>query len=90
MKFKHKEIFSLSMHAQENGVYIYTLVPALLSQLLKSLQLDTAKFDTITEEGESTVRCCLSNTRLLLVTVNAERASEIEKVSTEDFYFNKA
>ena len=40
----------------------------------------------ITEEGESTVRCCLSNIRLLLVTVNAERASEIEKVSTVNFY----
>ena len=68
---------------------MYTLVSALHSQLLKSLQLDTARFDMITEEGESTVRCCLSNTRLLLVTVNAERASEIEKVSTEDFYFNE-
>ena len=76
-----------SMHKID--LYICRLVSALLSQLLKSLQLDTAKFDVITEEGESIIRCCLSNTRLLLVTVNAERASEIEKVSRETFILMK-
>ena len=64
------------------NIHMCTMLFVLFLQRLKCLRLETTRFDPKIEGRKSTIRCCLSNIRLLLVTINATGASEIEKVST--------
>ena len=58
-----------------------------ISQRLKSLPACAAWFDIGSYRAESIIGSCLNNAGLLLVTVNAEGASEVVNVSVMPFHY---